>query len=40
MELDELIGPVLEARDNGSIEQLHRKYNPKTAARDDVGFSA
>ena len=39
IELEELLGPVLAARDDGTIEQLYRTYNPNTAARDGVGFS-
>ena len=39
VELDELIGPVIEARDNGTIEQLYRTYNPNTAAREGITFS-
>lgn len=39
MELDELMGPVLEARDNGTIDQLYRTNNPNTAARDGAGCS-
>jgi len=30
-EFDELIGPVLEARTNGTIDALYRLYNPNSA---------
>ncbi len=39
IEFEELIAPVIEARDNGTIEQLYRTYNPNTAAREGFTFN-
>lgn len=38
-EFDELIGPVIEARDNGTIDELYRRYNPNTADHSGVQYT-
>ena len=37
-EFDELIAPVLEAREKGTLEELYRSYNPKTARQSGVHY--
>ena len=37
-EFDQLIAPVLEARENGTLEVLYRKYNPNTANQSGVHY--
>ena len=36
-EFDELIKPVLEARNNGTIDDLYRQYNPNMAEQHSGG---
>lgn len=38
-EFDELIGPVIEARDKGTIDELYRRYNPNTADYSGVQYN-
>ncbi|MEE4164601.1 MAG: hypothetical protein V2I35_01290 [Desulfocapsaceae bacterium] len=39
VEFDELISPVVQAKNNGTIEELYRKHNPNTAAENGVGYT-
>ena len=37
-EFDELIAPVIEARENGTLGELYQSYNPKTAKQSGVHY--